>query len=73
MSTNLRDEDTNCSVAIYPREVPSTLELVREKVGLMEAQNVDDAFFVVDLGQIYDKLEQWRRFLPRVRPFYGKF
>ncbi|RUS85229.1 hypothetical protein EGW08_006990, partial [Elysia chlorotica] len=30
-----------------------------------------DAFFVVDLGEIFQKLDQWYRLLPRVQPFYA--
>jgi len=32
---------------------------------------VEDAFFVADLGSVYKQLTQWKRLLPRVEPFYA--
>jgi len=34
-------------------------------------QGQQDAFFVVDLGNLLRKFEQWQTFLPRVEPFYA--
>ena len=31
----------------------------------------EDAFYVVDAGEIRAKHDQWTSLLPRVRPFYG--
>jgi ornithine decarboxylase len=34
-------------------------------------QGQQDAFFVVDLGNLVRKLEMWQNYLPRVEPFYA--
>jgi len=34
-------------------------------------QGQADAFFVVDLGNLARKLEQWQYYLPRIEPFYA--
>jgi ornithine decarboxylase len=33
----------------------------------------EDAFFVADLGEVYRQHMRWKRNLPRVKPFYGRF
>jgi ornithine decarboxylase len=33
----------------------------------------EDAFFVADLGQVYRQHMRWKRYLPRVKPHYGKY
>ncbi|GFS17618.1 ornithine decarboxylase [Elysia marginata] len=71
MATNSVYRGIYDTVTLYPKSIPPTVQLVRQKIQAMEAQNRDDAFFVVDLGQIFQKLHTWHRLLPRVRPFYA--
>jgi hypothetical protein len=33
----------------------------------------EDTFFVADLGEVYRQHMRWKKNLPRVKPFYGKF
>lgn len=33
----------------------------------------EDTFFVADLGDVYRQHIRWKKNLPRVRPFYGRF
>jgi len=33
----------------------------------------EESFFVVDLGIVVSQVYQWRKFFPRVEPFYGAF
>ena len=32
----------------------------------------EDAFYICNLGEIIKKNEEWKDFMPRVKPFYGK-
>ena len=36
-------------------------------------QDIDDAFIVVDLGDIVQKWKLWKSQLPRVEPYYGEY
>ncbi|OWF38568.1 ornithine decarboxylase 1-like [Mizuhopecten yessoensis] len=49
----------------------STQSLVEEKIQTQNLEKKDDAFFVADLGDIYEKYNKWNKQLPRVRPFYA--
>jgi ornithine decarboxylase len=50
--------------------VSGTLEeLVARKI--QEDNGEEDAFYLVDLGTVLQKYEQWVRCLPRVKPFYA--
>jgi len=41
-------------------------------MGVLDAAAlVEDAFYVVDLGVIVSQVYQWRKFFPRVEPFYA--
>jgi hypothetical protein len=33
---------------------------------------IEDSFFVVDLGIVVSQVYQWRKYFPRIEPFYGK-
>ncbi|CAG5129107.1 unnamed protein product [Candidula unifasciata] len=56
---------------LYAGESLPLEDLLWEKVSLLQSQNQDIAFFLADLGEIYSKLEDWRRLLPRVEPFFA--
>lgn len=38
----------------------------------LEGEAGEEAFYIIDLGTVVRKLQQWNRCLPRVKPFYGK-
>jgi len=37
----------------------------------LEQNKNDDAFYIVDLGEILEQFKQWKTHLPRVEPFYA--
>ncbi|XP_070556890.1 ornithine decarboxylase-like [Ptychodera flava] len=49
----------------------SVRDIVANKVAIHTMEETDDAFFVLDLGDIVRKYEKWRVLLPRVEPFYA--
>lgn len=63
----------NCLVDILPFE-KSKENLVQEKITSKTAfdnENIEDAFFIGDLGDIIHKHKKWQKTLPRVTPFYA--
>lgn len=64
-NNNLPVVETICS------PLPSMAELMEAKIKSLEAMGQDDAFFIGDLGNVVFKFKQWKRFLPRVEPFYA--
>lgn len=52
-------------------EMPSISQLVKNKILELEAQGLDDAFFIGDLGDVVNKFVKWKQLLPRVQPFYA--
>ncbi|XP_077990834.1 ornithine decarboxylase-like [Glandiceps talaboti] len=46
-------------------------DVVANKMALHTMEDKDDAFFVMDLGDIVRKYQKWRALLPRVDPFYA--
>ena len=55
--------------SIFPRRALSgqVLRALHERIDAGQ----EDAFYVVDAGEIRAKHDQWTSLLPRVRPFYG--
>lgn len=43
--------------------------LINENVDLTP---IEDSFYVVDLGIVVSQVYQWRKYFPRIEPFYGK-
>lgn len=37
----------------------------------LELKSSNDPFYIVDLGEVQKKYQQWIKFLPRVKPFYA--
>jgi len=37
----------------------------------LEQNKNDDAFYIIDLGEILEQFKQWKTFLPRIEPFYA--
>ncbi|XP_055885660.1 ornithine decarboxylase-like [Biomphalaria glabrata] len=58
------------NVEIY-KKIPPMDDIVLDKCSLLQTMGRDDAFFLVSLGDIYQRLSQWRNLLPRVFPFYA--
>lgn len=46
-------------------------DIVREKVDAVGREDIDDAFYIVDLADVLLKHKQWVSLLPRVEPFYA--
>ncbi|OQV13176.1 Ornithine decarboxylase [Hypsibius exemplaris] len=46
-------------------------DYVNEHIKLSDEQGKEDAFYVVNLGDVVQKLHLWRDKLPRVEPFYA--
>lgn len=66
---------STCPMAGIDRFIPDTLktmdltrELSREHTS---REDIDDPFFIVDVGNIIEKLKIWRKLLPNVEPFYA--
>lgn len=36
-------------------------------------QDADGAFFVCNLNDIRNKYDIWKKYMPRITPFYGKY
>lgn len=51
--------------------MPSVAQLLKDKIEELEAQGLDDAFFIGDMGDIVNKYVKWKQLLPRVQPFYA--
>lgn len=47
----------------------SPLGAIREVV---EGGTQEDPFYVMDLGEVVARYNNWRELLPRVEPFYGE-
>ncbi|KAL5016676.1 hypothetical protein ScPMuIL_006265 [Solemya velum] len=61
---------SDCVVEI--RDIPESRQSpIKSKILLLEKKNNEDAFFVIDLGEIVRKYANWVRKLPRVKPFYA--
>ncbi|KAK7095625.1 ornithine decarboxylase-like [Littorina saxatilis] len=60
----------DCQVQLHTESKPF-MKLVQETAAELKLQDKEDAFFLVDLGDIVKKVEMWRQCLPRVEPFYA--
>ncbi|XP_071117433.1 ornithine decarboxylase 1-like isoform X2 [Haliotis cracherodii] len=49
----------------------STADRVATAVNARELKGVDDAFYVMDVGDVVSNHRRWQRLLPRVEPFYA--
>ncbi|XP_067677625.1 ornithine decarboxylase-like isoform X2 [Haliotis asinina] len=49
----------------------TTAEKVAAAVNARELKGVDDAFYVMDVGDVVSNHQRWQRLLPRVEPFYA--
>jgi hypothetical protein len=45
-------------------------ELIKEKIK-EDLHDKEEAFYFVDLGAVVRKYQEWVKYLPRVKPFYG--
>ncbi|XP_046549964.1 ornithine decarboxylase 1-like, partial [Haliotis rubra] len=49
----------------------SKSDIITEMAKSADQKGRDDAFFLVDLGDVVNNYRRWRRLLPRVTPFYA--
>jgi len=56
------------NIKLFSKEEYTKYDLVNYHI---EQKKTDDAFFIVDLGDILDQFKQWKTHLPRVEPFYA--
>ena len=53
-------------IKLIPREENNKENLINYHI---EQNNGDDAFFIVDLGELLERYKQWVTLLPRIKPF----
>ena len=46
-------------------------QVLRKEIIKRMSLDIDDSFFVADLGEVYRQLVRWKHNLPRVEPFYA--
>lgn len=73
-------EDFQSNTMTVPRDVvhkydvetinKSIEEIITEKLA-DETRDSESAFYLIDLGRVLKKLQQWNEALPRVKPFYA--
>lgn len=56
------------NIKLFSKEEYNKYDLVNYHI---EQKKTDDAFFIVDLGDILDQFKQWKTYLPRIEPFYA--
>lgn len=54
----------------YLREMQESQHLDHPDL-ILDATPVEEAFYVIDLGIVMSQVYQWRRYFPRVEPFYA--
>lgn len=69
------DSPLQYGVTNHPKQLIG--EALHERVEAIDHEmcepGEEDTFFVADLGEVYRQHLRWKKNLPRVRPFYGKF
>lgn len=45
---------------------------LKEVIKSQKLENTDEALLVCDLEKIKEKYETWMKFMPRIKPYYGK-
>eukprot|EP00033_Pygsuia_biforma_P002122 GCRY01002354.1.p1 GENE.GCRY01002354.1~~GCRY01002354.1.p1 ORF type:complete len:470 (-),score=91.75 GCRY01002354.1:313-1722(-) len=61
--------DVSCLKANAKRQTSSVTDQMLDYIQSQEV--VEEAFYIVDLGQLGVKYEEWNEYLPRVHPFYA--
>ena len=56
------------SIKLFSREDNPKYDIINYH---FEQKKIDDAFFIIDLGEILEQYKQWNTLLPRVKPFYA--
>ncbi|ODM95404.1 Ornithine decarboxylase [Orchesella cincta] len=70
ISTNISMMDLMFDNRRY-RVTPETPDIKQLATDLIHNYNLEEPFFVCDIGQIIKKHEAWNLYMPRVRPFYA--
>lgn len=45
---------------------------LKEVIDGQKLKSTDEALFVCDLEKVKEKYETWKKFMPRIKPYYGK-
>lgn len=56
------------NIKLFSKEEYTKYEVVNYH---LEQKKTDEAFYIVDLGEILEQFKQWKTHLPRVEPFYA--
>lgn len=46
---------------------------LRTIINSVDLRNIDEALNICDISKIEQKLQTWQKYMPRVKPFYGRF
>jgi len=46
-------------------------QIIEEKLNLEDGNEKEEAVYIIDLGVVLKKFQQWTQYLPRVKPFYA--
>lgn len=64
--------DSSLTIYSFDTSQSSVQDFVNEHIKHSDFHGKDDAFYIVNLGDVVRKFHLWREKLPRVEPFYGK-
>lgn len=59
--------DSTCVETLLKQKIAARTADAASQMG----EEQEEAFYVIDLGCVLKKYQQWVRYLPRVKPFYG--
>lgn len=45
---------------------------LKQVIAGQNLQSADEALFVCDLTRLKEKYDMWSKYMPRVKPYYGK-
>lgn len=69
-SNSINMKVTNLDERIHVLDSESNVTTVIKNIAMSGLQ--EEAFYVLDIGDIVQKHEIWKEKLPRVKPYYGK-
>jgi len=56
------------SIKLFSREDHTKYDIINYHI---EQNKNDEAFFIIDLGEILEQYKQWKTFFPNIKPFYA--
>lgn len=63
--------DSSLTIYSFDSSQTSVQDLVNEHIKHSDLHAKDDAFYIINLGDVVRKFHLWREKLPRVKPFYA--